>query len=188
MPSEDEASEAELEGDAEHEGIELLDDSLPDEDELVAELVEVVEDDPPAADADLATALAQRDEYLEALQRVKAEFDNFRKRTEKQRAEFVARAAEDVVFRMLPVLDACDAAIAQGAADVEPIAKVLFETLGKEGLERLGAAGDPFDPMLHEAVLQEDGDGDEQTIAEVLRGGFRWKGAVLRTAMVKVRG
>ncbi len=186
MSSEDEAPGDE--GD-QHADVELLDDELPDEDELVAELVEEAEGDPPVDDADLATAVAQRDEYLEALQRVKAEFDNFRKRTDKQRAEFVARAAEDVVFRLLPVLDACDAAIAHGAADVEPIAKVLFETLGKEGLERLGAAGDPFDPMVHEAVLQEPGDGDEeQTIAEVLRGGYLWKGAVLRTAMVKVRG
>ncbi len=184
----DEVDDAEVVDDGFSGEVEVLDDSVPDEDELVAELVADAEGDPPVADADLATAVAQRDEYLEALQRVKAEFDNFRKRTERQRAETVARAAEDLAFRLLPVLDACDAAIAQGASDVEPIAKVLFETLEKGGLERIGAVGDPFDPTVHEAVLQEPGDDDEQTVAEVLRGGFTWKGAVLRTAMVKVRG
>lgn len=163
----------------------------PDEDAVVAEIVEVVDDDPPIDDADLATARAQRDEYLEALQRVKAEFDNFRKRTEKQRSDMAARAAEDLVFRLLPVLDACDAAIAQGASDVEPISKVLFDSLHKDGLERIGEAGEPFDPTVHEAVMQEpagEDDDDEQVVVEVLRGGFKWKGAVLRTAMVKVRG
>jgi molecular chaperone GrpE len=164
----------------------------PDEDAVVDELTHVVVDDPPVAagEADLATALAQRDEYLDALQRVKAEFDNFRKRTERQRADLVARAAEDLARSLLPVLDACEAAQAQGAVDVDPIAKVLLETLEKEGLARLGAAGDVFDPTLHEAVMHEAADEalEQPQIAEVLRGGYLWKGAVLRTAMVKVRG
>jgi hypothetical protein len=88
----------------------------PDEDAVVDELTHVVDDDPPvrADEADLATALAQRDEYLDALQRVKAEFDNFRKRTERQRADLVARAAEDLARSLLPVLDACEAARRRG--------------------------------------------------------------------------
>jgi molecular chaperone GrpE len=160
----------------------------PDEDAVVDDLTSAVDADPPVIEADLPTALAQRDEYLEALQRVKAEFDNFRKRTDRQRGEMAARAAEGLVRNLLPVLDACEAAQAQGASDVEPIAKILFETLEKEGLERLGASGDVFDPNVHEAVLREESDDPEPVIAEVLRGGYRWKGTVVRTAMVKVRG
>jgi molecular chaperone GrpE len=134
---------------------------------------------------------AERDEYLEALQRVKAEFDNYRKRVDKQRAEMVERAAEQLVLELLPVLDACDAAIAHGEQGVDAIASALFDTLGKQGLERMRAEGGTFDPALHEAVLHEDGEGDEHgqpVVAEVLRAGYIWKGRVLRPAMVKVQG
>lgn len=161
-----------------------------DEDAVLEEILDVVEDDPPVEGSDLATAISQRDEYLEALQRVKAEFDNFRKRTEKERRQTVERAAESLVFKLLPVLDACQAALAQGASDVEPIAKVLAEILQKEGLEPTGAAGEEFDPSVHEAVMQEpaEDDAERDHVAEVLRTGYKWKGSVLRTAMVKVWG
>jgi len=176
--------EAEAEAEAEADDV--------DEDAVVAEIVEVVADDPPVAEADLETAIAQRDEYLEALQRVKAEFDNFRKRTESQRVQTVSRAAAGLVAQLLPVLDACDAAVGQGATNVEPIAKVLTECLEKQGLERIGTTDESFDPSLHEAVIRDDGAGegadDELVVVEVLRAGYRWKGDVLRTAMVKVRG
>ncbi len=58
----------------------------------------------------------------------------------------------------------------------------------QKGLERVGADGDVFDPMLHDAVLHEAGDDDVQTVAQVLRAGWRWRGRVLRPAMVKVVG
>lgn len=131
---------------------------------------------------------SQRDEYLETLQRIKAEFDNFRKRTEKEYRAKVQQAAAGLAGALLPVLDACDAARAHGAVEVEPVAKSLAEVLEKEGLERIDAVGDTFDPVRHEAVLHEDGDEFEPVVAEVLRAGYAWKGAVLRTAMVKVRG
>lgn len=131
---------------------------------------------------------AERDEYLEALQRVKAEFDNYRRRTEAQRNEMVDRAVGRIVEELLPVLDACDAAEDHGASEVEPIHAALLEALGREGLERMDALDQAFDPKLHEAVMHEPGDGGETVVVEVLRNGYLWKGHVLRPAMVKVRG
>ena len=88
------------------------------------------------------------------------------------------------------MLDACDAAIAHGATDVEPILASLSTTLLKQGLAKDEAVEVAFDPNQHEAVLSEPGDGtdDGPVVAEVLRAGYHWNGRVLRPAMVKVRG
>jgi molecular chaperone GrpE len=138
--------------------------------------------------ASAAAAELERDEYLDALQRVKAEFDNFRKRTAKEAGETRDRAAEALVRQLLPVLDACDAALLHDATEVGPISKMLLENLTKEGLEAMIPEGQPFDPEFHEAVLHEAGDGGEAIVTESLRTGYLWKGRVLRPAMVKVRG
>jgi molecular chaperone GrpE len=146
------------------------------------EEVIVVDDDPVRA------AEGERDEYRDALQRLKAEFDNYRKRTAKAEAETRERASEALVVSLLPVLDACDAAIVHDAADVGPISKMLLETLEKQGLEAMVVEGQPFDPLMHEAVMHEPGDGGESVVTESMRTGYLWKGRVLRPAMVKVRG
>jgi len=130
----------------------------------------------------------ERDEYRDALQRVKAEFDNYRKRTAKEAGETRDRAAESLVRQLLPVLDACDAALLHDATDVGPISKMLLENLAKEGLEPMVADGQVFDPEFHEAVMHEPGDGGDAVVSESLRTGYLWKGRVLRPAMVKVRG
>lgn len=137
---------------------------------------------------DLAALAAERDEYRDTLLRLKAEFDNYRKRAAREAADMRERAAESLVEKLLVVLDACDAAIGHGAADVEPIGKMLLETLERDGLERMAPDGQAFDPNHHEAVLHEPGDGGESVVTEVLRTGYAWKGRVLRPAMVKVRG
>ena len=131
--------------------------------------------------------IAQRDGHLSDLQRVTAEFANYRRKASERQQETVAVAAAGIVEKMLPVLDACEAAVAQGADDVVPIRDALFGMLEKEGLVRLDASGGPFDPNCHEAVVHEPGEG-EAVIAEVLRAGYRWNSRVLRPAMVKVRG
>ena len=131
--------------------------------------------------------LAQRDGYLNDLQRVTAEFANYRRKAAERHQETVAMAAADIVEKVLPVLDACDAAVAQGAEDVIPIRDSLFGALEKEGLAKLDDPGAPFDPTCHEAVAHEPGEG-EAVIAEVLRAGYVWNSRVLRPAMVKVRG
>ena len=146
----------------------------------------VVDDVSPAA---IAT---QRDEYLDALRRLQADFENYKKRMMKQQTEHLERAAEALVVKLLPVLDAIDLAVAHAgdspeAKVVAPIATSLFDALEKEGLERIDAQGQPFDPNQHDAVMHEEGD-EEPEVSDVLRAGYRWKGRVLRPAMVKVKG
>jgi molecular chaperone GrpE len=154
-----------------------------DPDLAVDQAAEVVEQD-------LASLLKERDDYLDGLRRVQAEFENYRKRVMKQQADHEARATESLVANLLPVLDACDAAAAQGVDGAQPIAAALHDTLAKEGLVVMDAAEAAFDPERHEAVQHEPGDGSDAgpTVAEVLRLGYEWKGRVLRPAMVKVRG
>ncbi|MGI8794701.1 MAG: nucleotide exchange factor GrpE [Acidimicrobiales bacterium] len=131
----------------------------------------------------------ERDEYLDSLRRLQADFENFKKRSNRQLAETLERSGEQLVLKLLPVIDAVDLAQQHGAGEgVQQIATALFEVLTKEGLERVGAADDVFDPNLHEAVAHEEGDGGEAVLSEVMRAGWSWKGRLLRPAMVKVRG
>ena len=135
----------------------------------------------------------ERDGYLVDLQRVTAEFANFRKQVEKRSAAVSARARGDLVEKILPVLDACDLAVEHGADDVIPIRTSLVQVLEPAGLEVLDPLGESFDPTRHEAVLHEPADDPEdvdvgQVVVGVLRRGYVWDGRVLRPAMVRVRG
>lgn len=137
---------------------------------------------------ELAAVARQRDDYLDALRHLQADFENYKKRVAKQQAETLERAVAGLVDKLLPVLDTADLALAHGAGDgVKQIADALSDALDREGLERIATAGAPFDPNLHDAVAHEPGDG-AQEVAEVLRAGYLWKGRVIRPAMVKVRG
>jgi len=163
------------------------DDEL-DEEVAAAEIVEELDD--------LARAQRERDEYLEHLQRVQADFENYRKRMLREQTALVERATERLVEELLPVLDSLESAVAAVAATGgDELAKVrkglelvqaeMLGVLEKAGLSRIEAEGKPFDPNEHEAVLQEDGDG-EPVVSEVVRTGYRLKGRVLRPAMVRV--
>ena len=146
---------------------------------------------PEEAPVDLASAVAERDAYLADLQRVTAEFTNFRRQTVKRNTELVAQAAARLAKQLLPVLDACEAAVSQGVEGIEAVQSQLLGVLTGEGLAVLGTVDEPFDPGLHEAVMSEDADEDgpdAPVVAEVLRNGYAWNGRVLRPAMVKVRG
>ena len=155
--------------------------------EVVADAGAEESADPEESAPSTDELVAQRDGYLSDLQRVTAEFANYRRKAAERQQETVAMAAAGIVEKVLPVLDACEAAVAQGAEDVVPIRDALFAALEKEGLARLDETGAPFDPNCHEAVVHEPGDG-EAVIAEVLRAGYQWNSRVLRPAMVKVRG
>jgi molecular chaperone GrpE len=149
---------------------------------------------------DGAVLTRERDEYLAALQRTQADFENYRKRIARQQQEQSARAAADLVGKLLPVLDTLDLAEAHlnESLDVSEDGKalrasrsMLNDILAKEGLERVDQAGVPFDPTCHDAVAHSEADdeGDGGTVVEeVLRSGYRWKGQPLRPAMVRVRG
>ena len=150
------------------------------------------------ADTDVQDELSdverERNEYLDTLQRLQAEFENYRKRVAKSSEDAAVRAAGNIVVTLLPVLDAFDLAQAHfedstsdEAAALTQSRSLLLETLRKDGLERIDAVGVAFDPQVHDAVAHVQGEG-EQIIDEVLRAGYLWKGAVLRPAMVRVKG
>jgi molecular chaperone GrpE len=142
-----------------------------------------------AADAleiDLELLLAEREQYLDAYRRAQADFENYRKQAQKRLDDAVVRSLGGFVERLLPVLDSCDAALAHGASEVEPVLSALYGELAKEGLERIDPKGSAFDPAEAEAVMHEPGEGGEQVVSEVLRPGYRWRGRVIRPAMVKV--
>ena len=187
----------------------VVDSDVPDTDVVDAEIVDAVVDGSAGAVGherdELDTARRERDEYLGALQRVQADFENYKKRMLRQQTEHLERAAEDLVTKVLPVLDAFDLArahLGDGAALSEEGkalvagSTLLADTLAREGLERIDDPGAPFDPTTHEAVEHTDvgsatpGDGAPAgpVVDEVLRAGYRWKGRVIRPAMVRVRG
>jgi len=154
-----------------------------------------------AEEADPRETLArERDEYLLALQRTQADFENYRKRVARLQEEQAARASGDLVSKLLPVLDTLDLAEAHLNESLEmsddgkalrASRAMLLDSLAKEGLERVDQASVPFDPLIHDAVAHsegEPGDGGQTVVAEVFRSGYRWKGQVLRPAMVRVRG
>lgn len=144
---------------------------------------------------ELEQARAEAQEYLAHLQRLQAEFDNYRKRVLREQTAAVELAAEPVIRRLLEVLD--DFELAMMAAESEPdlerflkgvelVYAKLVDALKSEGLERIAAEGAPFDPEQHEALMQTgDGDG-EPHVAEVFRSGYTLKGRVLRPAGVRV--
>lgn len=143
--------------------------------------------------ASLEFVTAERDSYLDSLQRLQAEFENYRKAVAKREADARERANEGLVTELLPVLDACDSAVANGALDVAVVQHALVAALTKQGLSRLVPSGEAFDPERHEAVMHEpaepSGDGTAgPVVSEVLRVGYQWRGRTVRAAMVKVQG
>ena len=156
---------------------------------------------------DVVALTAERDEYLHALQRAQADFANYRKRVLRQQEEQGSRAALDLVAKLLPVLDTLDLAVAHldktdeadepstESSTLRQARALLIDTLAKEGLERVDEEGVAFDPSVHDAVAhapKTGGDDEESepasTVEEVLRSGYRWRGQMLRPAMVRVRG
>ena len=150
-----------------------------------------IEEELTAADSevlDVAVLLAERDQFKDMAIRLQADFENFRKRAGAQQVDEIDRATGRFAEEILPVLDACEAAVAHGAKDVEPVWVALFGALAKQGLEVLDLLNQPFDPATADAVMHEPGDNGETVVVEVMRTGYKWKGRVLRAAMVKVRG
>src|SRR5256714_4943334 len=145
-----------------------------------------------AAD-ELTRLAAERDEYLTHLQRTQAEFDNYRKRMLRDQTAHLERATAGLIEQLLPVLDAFELALNSAGSDAERLRKgvelVYGELLGaleKAGLERIDAHGKPFDPEEHEAVMHVEDEEGEPGVRDVVRSGYRFKGRVLRPAMVKV--
>jgi molecular chaperone GrpE len=142
-----------------------------------------------AVQDDISRIAAERDDYLEALKRLQADFENYKKRVLKQQTEYLERAAESLVEKLLPALDTFDLALTHGEG-FDQARAALMAALEKEGLERIDAVGKPFDPNEHDAVAHEPGEGDASgpVVTDVMRTGYRWKGRLVRPAMVKVKG
>lgn len=137
---------------------------------------------------------AEKVELRDQLLRRQADFENFRRRTERDRSEFLQYAGMEIVRDLLPVLDNFEHALKAESADkeyakgVELIYQQLVDALRKAGLEPVEADGQLFDPHLHQAMeMAEAAEGvEDQAILEVFRKGYNFKGKLLRPAMVKV--
>ncbi len=143
----------------------------------------------PVAALDLAEVVTQLGERTADLQRLKAEYDNYRRRVERDRTVSAEQAAGRVLLGLLPTLD--DIARARQHGDVtgpfRAVADALETTLTTLGLERFGEQGDEFDPAVHEAVAATPAPGIGQpTCVEIFRAGYRYAGRVLRPAQVVV--
>lgn len=160
------------------------------EDASVAESVSITA-------AELAALEAERDGYLDTARRVQAEFENYRRRVQRDQAESANRSVLQLVENLLPVLDSFELAVgsADSTVDAERFARgvglvyaELLGTLERAGLERIASDGVAFDPNEHEAVLEVEGDNPTEgpLVAETMRHGYRFHNRIVRPAMVKV--
>jgi len=143
----------------------------------------------------LAKLQAEKDELYQTLVRRQADFENFRKRIERERQEDARRGAAILLESLLPVLDAFERALAgkvdgdkeQYRVGFELIYKQLLDSMTRSGLERIPAKGQPFDPFVHQAVERvETSEAEEGTVLEELAAGYKFRGSVLRPSMVRV--
>ncbi|MEX1310495.1 MAG: nucleotide exchange factor GrpE [Candidatus Sulfomarinibacteraceae bacterium] len=149
----------------------------------------------PSVEIEIERLESELDELRDIHLRKLAEFDNFRKRTERERVEIKRHANEDLVRELLPVLDNFERALEHGSETdsgafhegVEMIAKQLWDTLERQGVEIVDPMGQKFSPEFHEAVHRVEDDSMEPgTIASVLAKGYLFNGRLVRPAMVGV--
>jgi len=154
--------------------------------------------DPPAADLEMEIQklVEERDTLQDRLLRLRAEFDNYKKRAERERSETIQFASADLMRELLNVLDSFDLAFrnalktsdsAEILRGLELVYKQFVDTLGRFGLKTIEAKGQPFDPNFHQAVSTVlTNDVPENTVVEEMRRGYTLNGRLLRAAMVSV--
>ena len=206
MAGEEERRDPNLPDDAEPEGepIEEVQGS-PSEPDIVDETGDVDESDEIPAEetaeeavveealvplAEVEAVSAERDQYLDSLRRLKAEFDNSRKRQERERSRILESASEKLVQELLPVLDNLDRAL-ESEGDIREGVRAtrdqLAEVLANEGLLPVASDGQPFDPNVHEAVMgQPSEDYEEGTVLQTFQRGYLLNGRAIRPAKVVV--
>jgi molecular chaperone GrpE len=162
--------------------------------EVREEVPQAPEPEAPPAGPSVEEIQALADDRLDQLMRLKADFENFRKRELREKTDLIERASLRIVEQLLPVLDdlerSLDAAAKHGADEailkgVDLVRRKLHDVLVSEGLERVEAEG-AFDPAHHEAVATTPGEVVEPTVLEVVRPGYRMKGKTIRPALVHV--
>ncbi|TYI02314.1 hypothetical protein ES332_A11G259400v1 [Gossypium tomentosum] len=160
-------------------------------------LLKSIEDEKVDLEKKMASLSEELSTEKDRVLRIGADFDNFRKRTERERLSLVANAQGEVLENLLPVLDNFERAKAQIKVKTEgeekinnsyqSIYKQFMEILGSLGVEPVDTVGNPFDPMLHEAIMQEDStEFEEGIILQEFQKGFKLGDRLLRPAMVKV--
>ncbi len=154
----------------------------------------VAEEDVEDLKCQLAEQASRAEEYFQRLARLQADFENYRRRTAREKEELVKFATEQLIVSLLPVIDNFERALASGCENpdkllegVEMIYRQLFDLLAAEGLVPIPAVGERFDPARHEAVSQvESSEHVDDTILEEFRRGYYLKDKVIRPSMVKV--
>jgi len=160
------------------------------------EVKETKKEKKPSKAAQLEQKLAAKEEELAALtdqyQRMLAEYANYKRRTEQEKAQIGAYTKADVLSALLTSVDNMEKAIAAPAGEdyktgVDLVLRQFMEALHNLGLEEVGVEGEPFDPNIHNAVMREDAEGiDEEIVTAVFQKGYKLGDRVLRPAMVKV--
>ena len=194
LPSPEETADGLLGGDAQ------TADTALDIERVATDLGLELPEDPTEAGAVLLGSLLESrqeaGEYLAVMQRVAADFDNYRKRVERDHAENITRASQRLVERLLPALDSFDAALGyepQSPTEDKILDGMrgthtqLMDILVNEGLNPIAAIGEPFDPALHEAVAGPGNGGEGPlVVTQELRRGYLMKGRVVRPSLVVV--
>jgi molecular chaperone GrpE len=141
------------------------------------------------------TMLDKIDELTQDVQRIQADFVNFRRRSEEESSQLVASGKRSVVQSLLPTLDSLQRALQHVPKDleghkyvagIEGVVKQLGDALSNLGIKKVEVLGKEFDPELMEAVQVEDGDGETEIVIEELQAGYSLNGEIVRHAIVKV--
>jgi molecular chaperone GrpE len=135
------------------------------------------------------------EERYQQLLRLRADFENYRRRVDREREEWQGLVAQEIFGRLLGVFDSLDRAL-KSIPDTEDVApwrtgiamthRTFLEVLKSQGVERIATVGEPFDPAVHEAIARSPDAAPEGTVLEELQAGFRWRDRVLRAALVRV--
>ncbi len=170
--------------------IDIIDETgAVDDTDAAAEAI-VLEEEPSVPLAEFEAVMEERDQYLDSLRRLKAEFDNSRKRQERERNRILESASEKLVQELLPVLDNLDRALESEGdirGGVQATREQLAEVLADEGLLPVASDGQPFDPNVHEAVMgQPSEDHEEGTVLQTFQRGYLLNGRAIRPAKVVV--
>lgn len=158
--------------------------------EVIKEAAEVIKEAEIAAEAEVIEPAQPANENLidlETYQRLKADFDNFRRRTETERLKRDDKAITDFVENLLPVLEAFEAGMEYDSETLKPVYTLFFSALVDAGLKVINpASGEVFNPTMHEAIEVSKNEESEPVVKEVVRTGYMWGEKLLRPAQVKV--
>lgn len=168
---------------------------VDEDNHIEAEVLDSEEHDTESLQEELAKVKQENDDLYQKLMRSQAEFENFKKRTRKERENDQKYKAQDLADKLLPALDNFERALNQEVTiesqnfvdGITMVYNQIKEAMESQGVEKIDAVGQPFDPNLHHAVMQvEDQEQESNTVVEELQTGYKLKDRVIRPSMVKV--